>query len=75
MVSWKFCYRKAFCVFLYGERVYILSFTDVLHANIFLWTIKETIYTRTIKESELCEQAKFWGDSKSKDDKTQSEGK
>ena len=36
MVSYKFCYQETFCVFIYGERVYILSYTDVLHANLFL---------------------------------------
>ena len=33
MVSCKFF---NFCAFIYGERVYILGYTDVLHANIFL---------------------------------------
>ena len=36
MLSCMFFYQETFCVFTYGERVYILSYTDVLHANIFL---------------------------------------
>ena len=30
-----FVIKKLFFQFIYGERVYILSYTDVLHANIF----------------------------------------
>ena len=45
MVSCKFCYQETFCLFIYGERVYILSYTNVLHANIFLlFMIWEKIY-------------------------------
>ena len=36
MVSCKFCYQETFCVFIYGERVYILSYTYVLHVKIYL---------------------------------------
>ena len=35
MVSRKFCYKET-CVFIYDETMYIFSYTDVLHANIFL---------------------------------------
>ena len=32
----QFCHQETFCVSIYGEIVYILSYTDVLHANTFL---------------------------------------
>ena len=35
MLSWKFCHQETFCVFIYGEKVFILSYTEVLHGNIF----------------------------------------
>ena len=45
MVSCKFFYQETFCVSIYGEGVYILSYTNVLHANIFLlFMIWEQIY-------------------------------
>ena len=45
MPSCKFCHKETFCVFIYGERKYILSYTDVLHVNIFLtFMIWEWIY-------------------------------
>ena len=31
----RFVFKKLFCVLIYGERVYIFSYIDVLHANIF----------------------------------------
>ena len=36
MFSCKFCYQETFYVFIYGEKVYILSFTDVRQETIFL---------------------------------------
>ena len=36
MVSCKFCYQETCCVLIYGEGVFLLSYTNVLHANIFL---------------------------------------
>lgn len=38
IVSRKFCYKETYCRFIYGELVYIylvLSYTNVLHADIF----------------------------------------
>ena len=31
----RFVFKKPFCVLIFGKRVYIFSYTDVLHANIF----------------------------------------
>ena len=36
MVSCKFGYQETRCVLIYGEGASILSYTNVLHANIFL---------------------------------------
>ena len=32
----RFVIKKLFCVIVYGETVYIFSYTDVFYANIFL---------------------------------------
>ena len=35
MVCREFCCQETFRVFIYGEIVYMLSYTDVLYPNIF----------------------------------------
>ena len=40
-----FVIKKLFCVIIYGETVYIFSYRDVLHGNIFLpFMVLEQIY-------------------------------
>ena len=54
MASCKFCYQKTFCVLIYGKTVYIFSYTDVLHANIFspfmIWTFYFVDSTRNLND-------------------------
>ena len=61
MVSYKFCYQKTFCVFLYGEKDCKLSYTDVIHANIFSpFMIWEFIYRFFVLQNSFLTINRTW---------------
>ena len=67
-----FVIKKLFFQFIYGERVYILSYTDVLHANIFNYDLGINLqiffvflnFLLTINTTLTIRKEKFWEDSK-----------
>ena len=79
MVSCKFCYQKTFCVIVYDETVYVLSYRDALHGTIFspflIWEFFciSKFFVDPIHNVNY--KGKRNSDSKSQDEKTQFESK